>query len=92
VLLLVVRPWAKRALDRSTPDTRTNVDVQIGREATVVMDVTDRAGRIKLVGEVWTARAARRGVVLPVGTRVRVVRIEGATAVVEAMADTSLFS
>ncbi|WP_127126159.1 NfeD family protein [Georgenia sp. SYP-B2076] len=92
VLLLGVRPWAKRMLERSTPETRTNVDAQIGREATVLMDVTDRAGRIKLVGEVWTARAAHPGTVLPVGTTVRVVRIDGATAVVEATADTSLFS
>ena len=92
VLLFVVRPWAKAMLERSTPETRTNVDAQVGREATVLIDVTDRAGRIKLVGEVWTARAAHAGVVLPVGTRVRVVRIDGATAVVEAMADNALFS
>ena len=86
VLLLAVRPWAKRVLDRSTPDSFTNVAEHVGREATVLVDVTDRAGRVKLVGEVWTARAARPGVVLPTGTTVRVVRIDGAIAVVDAVA------
>ncbi|MFH5822682.1 NfeD family protein [Georgenia sp. AZ-5] len=91
VLLFGVRPWAKRMLERSTPETRTNVEAHVGREATVLMDVTDRAGRVKLYGEVWTARAARPGVVLPAGTTVRVVRIDGAIAVVEATADTTLY-
>ncbi|WP_448071839.1 NfeD family protein [Georgenia yuyongxinii] len=90
VLLFGVRPWGKRLLERSTPDTLTNVAAHVGREATVLIDVTDRAGRVKLVGEVWTARAARPGVVLPAGTSVRVVRIDGAIAVVEATADTTL--
>ncbi|WP_341360764.1 NfeD family protein [Georgenia sp. M64] len=83
VLLFGVRPWAKRALDRSTPDSLTNVAAHVGREATVLIDVTDRAGRVKLLGEVWTARAAGHGTVLPAGTTVRVVRIDGAIAVVE---------
>jgi membrane protein implicated in regulation of membrane protease activity len=90
VLLLGVRPWAKRILERNTPDTLTNVAAHVGREATVLIDVTERAGRIKLMGEVWTARAARPGTVLPAGTTVRVVRIDGAIAVVEATADTTL--
>ncbi|KAE8763796.1 NfeD family protein [Georgenia thermotolerans] len=90
VLLFGVRPWAKRLLARSTPDTLTNVAAHVGREATVLIDVTERAGRIKLMGEVWTARAARSGTVLPAGTTVRVVRIDGAIAVVEATADTTL--
>ncbi|HLV05815.1 NfeD family protein [uncultured Georgenia sp.] len=82
VLLVAVRPWALRYLKRSTPDTVTNVAAHVGRTAEVLIDVTDRAGRVKLVGEVWTARAAEPGTVLPAGTTVQVVRIEGATAVV----------
>lgn len=82
VLLVAVRPWAIGYLKRSTPDTVTNVAAHVGRTAEVLMDVTDRAGRVKLVGEVWTARAAEPGTVLPAGTTVQVVRIDGATAVV----------
>lgn len=90
VLLLGVRPWAKRLIDRSTPETRTNTAAQIGRPATVLVDVTEHAGRVKLAGEVWTARASAPGAVHPAGTTVRVVRIDGAIAVVEATADTPL--
>lgn len=87
VLLFAVRPWAKGLLERSTPDTVTNIAAHVGREATVLIDVTEHAGRVKLVGEVWTARAAQRGAVLPAGTTVRVVRIDGAVAVVDAVED-----
>lgn len=82
VLLAVVRPWALGYLKRSTPDTLTNVAAHVGRSAEVLVDVTDRAGRVKLAGEVWTARAAEPGSLLPTGTTVQVVRIDGATAVV----------
>lgn len=83
VLLLAVRPWAKDWLQRSTPPTFTNAQAQVGRPATVLLDVTEHSGRVKLLGEVWTARTEQPGAVLPAGTPVRVVRIEGAIAVVE---------
>src|SRR5699024_1700973 len=82
LLLFGVRPWALTKLHATTPEARTGVDAQVGRRATVVSDVTDRAGRIKLHGEVWTARLERAGVALPVGSTVTVLRIEGATAIV----------
>lgn len=82
-LLVLVRPWALTKLKASTPQARTNVDAHRGRSATVVSDVTDRAGRVKLTGEVWTARTESPNTVLPVGAKVNVVRIEGATAIVE---------
>ncbi|WP_159622389.1 NfeD family protein [Ruania rhizosphaerae] len=84
LLLFGVRPWALAKLKSTTPDAKTGIDAQIGRSATVVADVTDRAGRVKLSGEVWTARNEQRGTVLPAGTDVVVVRIEGATAYVTA--------
>ena len=83
VLLVAVRPWALRVFRRSVPETLTNVAAHVGRPAVVVMDVSAHAGRVKLAGEVWTARSADPAAVLPVGTSVRVVRIDGATAVVE---------
>lgn len=82
LLVVAVRPWAMNRLNRSTPDEQTNIGAHVGRTATVVADVTDRAGRIKLAGEVWTARTEQPGAVLPVGTNVEVIRIDGATAVV----------
>ena len=85
VLLLAVRPWALARLKATTPDTLTNVAAHVGRSAVVVIDVTEHAGRVKLMGEVWTARAAEPGLVLHAGTTVQVLRIDGATAVVDAV-------
>lgn len=83
ILLISVRPWALRFLHRGGPELRTNVAAHVGRTAVVLIDVTAHAGRVKLAGEVWTARAASPDDVFPVGSTVRVVRIDGATAVVE---------
>lgn len=86
LLVLTLRPWVLRTLRRRVPLTETNAAAQVGRRAVVVADVSETGGRIKLVGEVWTARLDDDGLpgspVLPVGTEVQVVRIDGATAVV----------
>lgn len=87
ILLVALRPWLLRHLRDRVPLTETNAAAHVGRTAVVVSEVTERGGRVKLVGEVWTARTPDDGVpgetvVLPVGTEVRVLAIEGATAVV----------
>lgn len=84
LLLFLVRPWAKQLLDEHTPKTKTGAAAQVGRSAVVVTPVNERGGRVKLHGEVWTARTKEPGVVLEVGTTVTVVEIDGATAVVSA--------
>ena len=87
LLLFGVRPWAKRRLAASTPETRTNADAYIGREATTLTAVDVRGGRVRLGGEEWSARLAvseegdRRARVEP-GTTVTVTSIDGAIAVV----------
>lgn len=83
VLLVAVRPWALRTFRRAVPEFSTNVAAHVGRTAVVLIDVTSHAGRVKLAGEVWTARSEAPDLVLPAGSVVRVVRIDGATAVVE---------
>ncbi len=81
VLLFVARPpllaWSHR-----TRHQVTGVAALVGRRAEVVEEVDPRGGRVKLAGEVWSARAEGSGTVLPVGTQVTVTRIDGATAVV----------
>lgn len=84
VLLLVsLRPWLLRHLRDRVPLVETNAAAQVGRLAMVVQDVDIHGGRIKLSGEVWSARSAHEGVRHGVGTEVRVVAIAGATAVVD---------
>ncbi|GAB3162046.1 NfeD family protein [Myceligenerans halotolerans] len=82
VLLVTLRPPLKRYLSRGGPETLTNAEAHVGRTASVVEEVTDVGGMVKLMGEVWTARAAEGSPPLAEGSTVQVVRIDGATAVV----------
>ncbi|GEL93390.1 NfeD family protein [Cellulomonas composti] len=81
VLLFALRPWLLHRLRDRTQLVETNTAALVGRPAVVVSTVTGEGGRVKLAGEVWSARAAA-GVSIPPGVSVRVDRIDGATAVV----------
>ena len=88
ILVLGVRPWARRVLHASTPKHATNVDALIGQRAEVTQVVDDRAGRVRLAGEIWSARSADTST-FAVGTVVRVTGIDGATAVVAGVESSS---
>ena len=79
--LAVVRPIARRHM-RTPPQIRTGTAALIGERAVVLETVDQDGGSVKLAGEVWTARAWDDDEVYEPGTRVEVMRIEGATAVV----------
>ncbi|MGC5629749.1 NfeD family protein [Georgenia sp. Z1344] len=81
-LLAVVRPWVKEMLARSTPDTPMNVRGLVGQVARTVTEVNEREGRVKLAGEIWSARTAPDVLPRPPEEDVRVVEIDGAFAVV----------
>jgi len=82
-LLLALRPWLLKHLRQRTTLVETNVDAHPGRSARTVTEVGPDGGRIKLMGEVWSARSSD-ATVFPVGETVTVIKIEGATAVVGA--------
>jgi membrane protein implicated in regulation of membrane protease activity len=79
-LLGVVRPVAKRHL-RQPVNARTGVAALVGRRATVVERVDAHGGRIKLAGEIWSAKSYDHSVI-ETGAMVDVVEIQGATALV----------
>jgi membrane protein implicated in regulation of membrane protease activity len=79
-LIGVVRPVAKRHL-RQPVSARTGVAALVGRRATVIERVDSHGGRIKLAGEVWSARSYDHAVI-EIGASVDVVEIQGATALV----------
>jgi membrane protein implicated in regulation of membrane protease activity len=80
-LLVFVRPIAYR--NRQRPEQRSGVDALKGKQAVVLERVDDGAGgRIKLAGEIWSARALEHDRVFDPGQHVDVVEIDGATAVV----------
>ena len=76
VLLALLRPLVKRYV---TPRiTATNVDSVIGSTGlvTTAIDNVSAVGQVKLGAMEWTARSTS-GQPIPVGTRVRVDKIEG---------------
>ena len=50
---------------------------------TETIDNSRTQGQVKVLGQIWTARS-EQDVVIPQGTQVRVLRIEGAKVFVEA--------
>ena len=82
-LLLGARPPLLRYLRRTTPGSAMNVAALVGRTAEVITQVGESSGTVRLSGEVWTARSVPGSTLLEPGSTVRVVRIDGATAVVE---------
>ena len=81
-LIAVVRPIAAR--HRSTqPQLATGIDALKGKQAVVLERVDGSGGgRIKLAGEIWSARSLDADRAYEPGQEVDVVEIEGATAIV----------
>ncbi len=75
-LLAALWPITKKFLNRH--HTPTNLDAIIGSQGLVTapIDNTAATGQVKLGAMEWTARSTD-GAPLPVGTRIRVDRIEG---------------
>jgi membrane protein implicated in regulation of membrane protease activity len=80
--LLLIRPIARRHL-RTPARIRTGTAALIGTRALVLDRVDADHGQVKIGGEVWTARPYDEDDVYEPGARVEVVKIEGATALVQ---------
>jgi membrane protein implicated in regulation of membrane protease activity len=83
VLLAALRPLA-RSHRRMPPSLRTGTAALVGKSATVVERIANQegVGCVKIDGDVWTARAYMEEETYEAGTRVQVVEIRGATALV----------
>jgi membrane protein implicated in regulation of membrane protease activity len=76
-----LRPLARRHLHMPAA-LRTGTAALEGTKAVVLQRVDVHGGRVRIGGEEWSARAYMEDQVLEPGTRVEVVKIEGATALV----------
>ncbi len=81
--LAILRPLARQHM-RTPPLIRTGAAALIGKQAIVLERIANHegVGCVKIDGEVWTARALDDDKVIEAGTRVDVVDIKGATALV----------
>jgi membrane protein implicated in regulation of membrane protease activity len=76
-----LRPIARRHLHMPAA-LRTGTAALEGTKAVVLQRVDVHGGRVRIGGEEWSARAYMEDQVFEPGTRVEVVKIEGATALV----------
>ena len=77
----VLRPVARSHV-RLPPHTRTGAAALVGCSATVLEQVNRDGGRVKIGGEVWSARSYDEDQIIDPGDRVEVLKIDGATALV----------
>lgn len=77
----VARPFALRHI-RQPPLLRTGTAALVGRSAYVLEEVSEHTGKVRIGGEVWSARSYDETQVIPPGKTVDVMHIEGATALV----------
>jgi membrane protein implicated in regulation of membrane protease activity len=78
-----VRPIARRHM-RTPAQLRTGTAALVGQTAIVTERIAndESSGAVKLEGELWTARAYDGDEVIEAGSRVHVIEIRGATALV----------
>jgi membrane protein implicated in regulation of membrane protease activity len=78
----VIRPIAIKHI-KQPPALRTGTAALVGRTAIVLEEVTEHGGRVRIGGEEWSSRAYMEdSPPIKVGTKVDVMQIEGATALV----------
>jgi membrane protein implicated in regulation of membrane protease activity len=77
----VLRPIARSHI-RVPHAVRTGAAALVGASGVVVEQVDGEGGRVKIGGEVWSARALDETQVLSPGTKVQIAEIQGATALV----------
>ncbi|MBV1852266.1 NfeD family protein [Catellatospora tritici] len=81
--LVVVRPWLKTRWFRGDADNVTmGLSAVEGADALVVERVDSENGLVKIGGELWRARPYDATKSYVPGDRVRVVKVDGATALV----------
>lgn len=81
--LMLLKPLSRRWM-AGHKAARTNADRVIGETALVTEDIdnTMATGQVQVDGQIWTARSAH-GVVIPAGSRVKVLSIQGVKVMVE---------
>ena len=88
IILAFLRPAAKKYF--APRDQHINADRVIDLKCNVTEDISnlDGTGAVFVDGKTWTARS-KDGSVIPAGTLVRVVAIDGVKLIVEAVEETS---
>ncbi|OKL50064.1 NfeD family protein [Boudabousia marimammalium] len=81
LLLFGVKPWARAHFKKRSPNLVTNVAGLVGKSVEITETVTKDSGRVRISGQIWSARSEDGSVITP-GTQAFVAGIDGATAVI----------
>ncbi|MCL2087535.1 MAG: NfeD family protein [Oscillospiraceae bacterium] len=83
ILLPLTRPFVKKFSRKAIP---TNADRFVGEQGVVVEKIENLSatGQVKVLGQIWTARAQDNLTVFDVGEIITVNRLEGVKLIVEA--------
>lgn len=83
LLLVFTRPIAMKHLDAKTE--KTNAEALVGKNAVVLVEINNLkgTGQAKVEGMEWSARATDDSVIIPQGTTVKIVEIQGVKLIVE---------
>lgn len=82
LLLFSLRPYLLKSIRARGAVIETNAAALAGAAARTLDEITEFAGRVKLAGEVWSARTQDDAPRIPEGSEVVVLEIRGATAIV----------
>jgi membrane protein implicated in regulation of membrane protease activity len=80
--LALVRPWMRNRWFKPTDGSEMGLAVVEGADALVTQRVDPENGQVKIEGELWRARPYDATRTYEPGERVRVVKVDGATALV----------
>ncbi len=83
ITLAITRPLVKKVT--KTKKQATNADMYINQEGVVTEEINnlEAKGLVKVKGTVWTARTETDEFIVPVGTHVTVIKIEGVKLIVK---------
>ena len=80
--LAVSKPLIKKYVNSRVQPT--NADMIIGKECFVTEEIDNISGKgaVSIGGNIWTARSTDDKIIIPAGSKVTVIRIEGVKAIV----------
>ena len=83
VLIFLTRPLAKKLSSKDT--LVTNANSIVGKEAIVIKEIneeTSNIGQVKVSGDIWSAICNSSTEPIPVGSKVKITKIDGVKLVV----------
>lgn len=82
LLVLLTKKFADKITPASVP---TNVYSVIGKKANVITEINDEksTGQVKVDGDIWSAKTENFNEIIPTGSVVEIIKVDGVKVVVK---------